>query len=69
MVVDLTDATGLKPGKQDIIIEGSVGLQNPDNRYQFNNINWAMAQRAIADDYQRLIWGPAELLNGRMASE
>jgi len=41
--------------------------QNPENRYQFNNINWAMAQRAIADDYQRLIWGPAELLNGRMA--
>ena len=28
-----------------------------------------MAQRAIADDYQRLIWGPAEILNGRMASE
>ena len=44
-------------------------VQNPENRYQFNNINWAMAQRAIADDYQRLIWGPAELLNGRMASE
>ncbi|CAL5222884.1 g5312 [Coccomyxa viridis] len=41
--------------------------QNPGSRPQFNNINWAMAQRAIADDYQRLIWGPAEILNGRMA--
>lgn len=46
-----------------------LSLQNPDSRPQFNNINWAMAQRAIADDYQRLIWGPAEILNGRMASE
>ena len=46
-----------------------AALQNPGSRPQFNNINWGMAQRAIADDYQRLIWGPAEILNGRMASE
>ena len=44
-------------------------MQNPGSKYSFNGVNLGMARRAIAEDYQRLIWGPAELLNGRMASE
>ena len=44
-------------------------VQNPGSKYSFDNVNWGMARRAIAEDYQRLIWGPAELLNGRMASK
>ncbi|CAK0785171.1 hypothetical protein CVIRNUC_008377 [Coccomyxa viridis] len=60
--------SGMSPEQQKQLSQIYYFLvQNPGSKYSFDNVNWGMARRAIAEDYQRLIWGPAELLNGRMA--
>ncbi|EIE21735.1 hypothetical protein COCSUDRAFT_56188 [Coccomyxa subellipsoidea C-169] len=40
-------------------------VQNPSHNIRIRG--WADVQRAIAEDYQVLVWRPAELLNGRLA--
>lgn len=40
-------------------------VQNP--RHNIRVRGWSDVQRAIAEDYQVLVWRPAELLNGRLA--
>ncbi|CAL8471775.1 g11317 [Coccomyxa elongata] len=40
-------------------------VQNP--RHNIRVRGWRDVQRAIAEDYQVLVWRPAELLNGRLA--